>query len=383
MSLICKNPKYRIFFTAALLFITLSFSMLFPSEQDKMTMNTPLSDRISELIPQEKSFFYSFNDETYHAISHKLIALTNTEGMILGAPDSADVNDANNILPLLWLQRFTSFRKWQVVKKRNSFVVFVNLQSDSIIFRNAYAGQPKRFNFSQIPFSSQGNPPTAAKGLMADIDMLDIRELLFNQISPSQYAITMTQYDWVSNTVHLQLIDSAKDAPEIPGIPAPVARQIVTTLNAAAAHADEASFFSPSLDPPQISTNGIFAVVPQKVTTSDTRWMVHGSIRVPVAPGAIVDNSSEKNTASGIPSAIITAMVILNKLDNREPATTSLKMPVYALCKAGDIVDVSFSADLKRLHGDLAAAGVYQIFIVCGAFVSGPFALAVTDDVKK
>ncbi|HEX2955504.1 MAG TPA: hypothetical protein VHO70_01660 [Chitinispirillaceae bacterium] len=80
-------------------------------------MNTPLIEKISELIPSDKSFYYSFDDDTRRDISRKLIAAINTEGMILGTPDEVIIRDTNDEIPLLWLQRFLAIRKWQVEKK--------------------------------------------------------------------------------------------------------------------------------------------------------------------------------------------------------------------------------------------------------------------------
>jgi hypothetical protein len=108
-------------------------------------------------------------------------------------------------------------------------------------------------------------------------------------------------------------------------------------------------------------------------------WDVHESVKVPVAPGAMVARSGTSGDSTETPFAIVTAMVVINKLDNKEPSWVTLKLPVLTSCKAGDLVDASFSVDLKQFNGQFADAGLYQVFIACGAFVSGPFAFEVVE----
>ncbi|HEX2957207.1 MAG TPA: hypothetical protein VHO70_10255, partial [Chitinispirillaceae bacterium] len=165
---------------------------------------------------------------------------------------------------------------------------------------------------------------------------------------------------------------------DIPKIPESVSRQIYNGYKEAAQNVKDSALFSPSLKPPAITQTGISVNVPQKVAKKDHRWMMHGSIRVPVALGAMVNGSEMHTDSSDTPCAIITGMIIVNKLDNREPSWITLKLPVSSTCKAGDIVDVSFSADLKQFNEEFADAGVYQVYVACGAFVAGPFALEVT-----
>jgi hypothetical protein len=373
----CKKQKrtiLRILFLCIYLFPTTIHS----SEQDLKKMNTLLYEKLSDLLPSDNSFYYSFNEESDLAMGKKLLATINTEGMILGAPDRVNISNINNKIPLLWLQRFLSIRKWQVTKLRNSFLIITNLPRDVIVIKYAWAGQPKRFDFSAIPLSAQGNPPPVADGTMAGTDMFDIKELLYNQLEPAKYAFTMTQYDWVSNTIQVDMVDSTGKAPEIPKISESVSRQISSGYEAAALNMKDSAVFSPSLNPPLVSHNGIAAVVPKKVAKKDYQWMMHGSIRTPVAPGGIVNLSETHKDFSTTPAAIVTAMVIINKLDNKEPSWITLKLPVRSSCKAGQLADVSFSVNLKRFNDQFAEAGVYQVFVACGAFVAGPFALEVT-----
>jgi hypothetical protein len=377
MSMQCKKQK-RTILSILFIFIYLFPTTLYSSGQDLKKMNTPLYEKISDLLPSDNSFYYSFNDEADRAMSWKLTITNNTEGMILGAPDRVDISSINNKIPLLWLQRLLAIRDWQVEEKRNSFLIITNLPKDVIVIKYAWAGRPKRFDFSSIPLSAHGNPPPASEGIMPSIEMLDIREILYNQLEPAKYAFTMTQYDWVSNTIQVAMIDSTGKAPEIPKISESVSRQISSGYEAAALNMKDSSVFSPSLNPPLVSHNGIAAVVPKKVAKKDYQWMMHGSIRTPVAPGAIVNLSETHKDFSTTPAAIVTAMVIINKLDNKEPSWITLKLPVRSSCKAGQLADVSFSVNLKRFNDQFAEAGVYQVFVACGAFVAGPFALEVT-----
>ncbi|HEX2955505.1 MAG TPA: hypothetical protein VHO70_01665, partial [Chitinispirillaceae bacterium] len=104
---------------------------------------------------------------------------------------------------------------------------------------------------------------------MAGIDMLDLRELLGNQLKTGKYAITMTQYDWVSNTAQIHLVDSSRNTPDIPKIPESVSRQIYNGYKAAAQNVKDSALFSPSLKPPAITQTGISVNVPQKVAKKD------------------------------------------------------------------------------------------------------------------
>jgi hypothetical protein len=364
----------------SILFISLLNTTTISTTKDAHTMNKQLSSIISELVPADHDFLLAFDENTQRALQKKMIMIFDTDGIALIAPDTINLN-LHSKVPLLWLQLSSALRNWQVEEKRNTFLIISDLISNTISIKYAYAGRPKRFDFRSIPKSSEGLPPPSPQdlGFTSSEELLNCKAIMGNQpLKPTTLAITMTQYDWVSNTVQINMIDTTGGTPQIPVIPESVSRQIYNGYKAAAKNMKDSAVFSPSLKPPANTQNGILAVVPEKVSNKDSRWMMHGSIRVPVSQGAIVA-TGEQEKLSETPSAIITALVIVNKLDNKEPSWITLKLPVLTKCKVKDPADVSFSVDLKRFKAQFSEPGVYQVFIACEAFVSGPFALEVTE----
>ncbi|MBN1602185.1 MAG: hypothetical protein JW915_11290 [Chitinispirillaceae bacterium] len=375
MKIILKLSAIRIRIQT-ILFLGLLVTPTTSSTKDTLKMYKLLSNIVSDLVPSDQNVYFNFGENSQRTIQKKLVMTLDAEGIALAAPVTLDLS-LNNIIPILWLQLSSALRNWQVEEKRNSFLIISDLCNDIYFIRYAYAGRPKRFDFKSIPLSLMGNQPSSPQGFTSSAERLDCKTIMGNpSLKSTTLAITMTQYDWVSNTIQIKLIDSTGRAPEIPTISESVSRNIYNTYKAAAQNMKDSAIFSPSLKPLLVAQNGITAIVPQKVKKVEYRWMMHGIIRIPVAPGSLVA-TSETLRDSAIPSAIVTAMVIINKLDNKEPSWITIKLPVLTPCKAGDLADASFSVDLKRFNGQYSDVGVYQVFIACGAYVAGPFALEV------
>lgn len=346
-----------------------------PREHEKM--NT-LKHSASTIFALQEDDYFSYKKNVRDMIVDKLRVMFNDQGVALGSPSRYNIAN-HECFPFLWAQRGSGLRSWRVETIRNSFLVLSDVDEGSINIFSPYAGR-KRFDMSQIPLSSDGSHPEEeiAEGTKLDVERLDLRLIMGRFLKPSRYAITLIQYDWISNTIQCTVIDS-KSPPQspTPPIPATLAREIKLKLDASAQSPTTVLLLSPSTKKMTTPASGIILELPEKVTSRDSHWLIHGIITIPLAPGALVEKVAGPSGAE-LPAAIINALLLVSKLDNEKPIRIPISLPLYASSsiKAGDQVSVSFTLNLK-LYG--IAPAQYQICCAAGDAVSEAYPMFVTQ----
>ena len=301
-------------------------------------------------------------------------------GIRIGALSEIDPT-ADSELPVLYLRHTTGLRDWQVEFERNSQLVAVDLSSGEV--RNNWAfPTPKRFSLSQLDSSREGDAPTgiAAGATNTRIYHLDARNILNLDWDSGQWALTMVNYDWRSNTVLTRLSsDDADDGEHMSGTSLAEARSLVELLGAAGISRFEKKPESPALD-----DEGAVLAGPAQVDPSDTSALLRGSLRTHLPSSAIVD-AVDGAGDGGIPAAVLSAALLVIKRDELRASRIDLAIPVFSAepLKTGDVVDAWFELDLADT--DLlatVAAGETMLYLVAGEHMSESLAINAEPELE-
>ena len=330
--------------------------------------------------------YFAFSGDKRKVILDKLLVMNQYQGALLGSPAQIDIEKQER-LPLLWATRTSNLRSWQVVTLRNSSLVVVDLFTGKVTLQNAFFG-PKKIDYQHEPKSAEGSldDVLAPKGATADCEVLDVRAIANIPWHAGRYAISLLMYDWLSNTVTVELQQNGKllsaEQEQALQIPRTEALQLMQDYQRMATATFPAFNFSPSAHTPKLQQQNLALTVSESVSRIKRRWFVEAAARLKLLPGNIVtaiESALASDVTQKIPYAVINLSLLVVQIDTPVPRQIAIQVPVFSAVplKVGDEVDIAFHVDIKSaLRSDLPP-GQYQIYLVANDQIIGPYAIHV------
>ncbi len=178
---------------------------------------------------------------------------------------------------------------------------------------------------------------------------VDLRAVLKLPARSARYAVTVTVFDWVSNTVTVELVESGQSPrkPEDYFLPRNMAAEVVERLK------DTAQFLPP----------------PSRFPSGRASQLGHGrGLRGRASQLQLADETARtcrghraRRATAGLPAAILNARLLLVRLDQRSQVTADIPVPVYseAPLRPGDLLSGRAGVDLKSyVRGPLHAGPI-------------------------
>ncbi len=310
-------------------------------------------------VPEET--LYRFGDEQAEPLEDGA-ARTDFRGVVIRGPKLIDLA-ARGTVPLLVLHQNTFQREWEARYKFNAIAHAMDLDR-GVATSAAMFLREKRQDPEDVKWSRTGPPPEEGQGewLYTTAGTVDLRAVLKLPPRPARYAVTVTVFDWVSNTVTVELAESGQSPrkPEDYFLPRNMAAEVVERLK------DAAQFLPPTLEVPQ--REGLALSAPTEASAASVPVQLAMKLRAPA--GAIV----APGEPAGLPAAILNARLLLVRLDQRSQVTADIPVPVYseAPLRPGDVLSGRAGVDLKSYVRGPLHAGPYCLYLFAGEHVAGP-----------
>lgn len=290
------------------------------------------------------------------------------QGLRLRAPERVDLKEREE-LPLLYARRATGQRDWEVAPQRNAHLVAVDLERGSLY--HGWAFRPrKRYNPEALERSRAGTPPDESErtSINAAIGVLEARELTGMPWRAGRYAFTLVGWDWVSNTVVVELTEGpspvAKPAPLSPE----EGRRLLERWRGTGTLLSHKAHAVPKADGVQLSS-------PSKLRLG-AGALVKGVLRMRVPEGMAV--SGEAPAAR--PAAFLPFGLLLVRKDEPESllVTSAIPIPSTPVRTSEGAVVVHFSLNLGKAAGEALQPGEHLLYLVAGPYIDGPHRAEVT-----
>ncbi len=268
--------------------------------------------------------------------------------LVVGAPRTVPL-DRRHEIPILIGSRYTDQREWEVHREQNSVVVAADLKTGEV-----RTGWPFLMGKRRLtpPPSGTGAAPDAASAssISTGVERVDLRELFAQTWPSTRLAVSVIDYDWVSNVV---VVSIEKEGPP----------------PAEAKPRKPSAFLSASAAPP--AGPGASLVVPAKAAKG-APLTLKGALdleadRVAVAP------------MEGAPDvSLALASLIFRKLDNEDPVQIDVAVRAQIADEKGTKrVRAGFEFDAWKTGGNLELEGSYQVYFAAGAVLAGPYPLTI------
>lgn len=304
-------------------------------------------------------------------------------GVAINAPTNIALKQQAT-LPILIAIRKTGLRGWEVPRNANCMLIATDLSQRTVYFSRVFHDTTPP---NKIPMPEHKRPPPRPKptdanavSVSAGIDRIDARQVLSLPWEPGRYRFTVVVFDWMSNTVDVELTGGkttpAANVPPLKLNPAagtnhglPTFLANATTLPPAEKNLPNATFQVALASAPssQLKVTGKFSIVAD-------------AFHLPVAPYKIKEaDGQEKIVAAAIP----TTLVLVRK-GGSNPSPRNWVLPVYAdqPIKVGDRVEGYFSIDALAEDKSPLAAGDYVAYLVIEGHMVGPVAFSSAAVVK-
>jgi hypothetical protein len=340
-----------------------------------------------DLVKLPDGDYFVADEDLERRLSDAMRSQAMVEGSAIGCPQVVDV-DQHARLPFAWATWTSNLRAWSVVEARNSVVVVSDLSTGKLSAHDPRAA-PGKADLRGVPKSREGTPQDiiAPKGSKGGCDVLNLREFAAIPWKPGRYAATLLIYDWVTNTVVIDLqskgVGLAPEAAAALRIPYAEAVALDEKHKRVAENPYPMYRFGATPKTPALAGPGLALAVPAAITAKAPEWFIDGAARLELLPGNLVAPLAAGHVADPkrppAPAAFVSVALLVATLDARV-RQVDLRVPVAASTgrlAAGDEVDVAFRVDLRSaLHSELPP-GEYQIYAAGTRYVAGPYSLVV------
>jgi hypothetical protein len=266
--------------------------------------------------------------------------------LAVGAPRQVDL-DRKQEIPILIGKRYTGRREWDVHFEQNVVVVAVDLKTGQVMTGWPFIMGKRR---ETPPPSASGDPPkeTEAKTVLTGVERLDLRELFERPWITTRIAVSALDYDWRSNVVTMDIV---KEGP----------------LPAEAKPRKPSEFLSPGA----VAGPGASLEIPAKAA-KNAPLLLKGSLDLSEDLAALAP-------LEGTPgAAVLTASILFRKLDHENSVQIDLSARAEMYEAAGvKRVKAGFALDAAKALPGHVLEGTYQVYLVAGAALSGPYPLTV------
>lgn len=311
-------------------------------------------------------------------------------GLLLAAPRSVDA-DADPRMTALLLTVRSRARSAALPLRRHAMVSAVDLDRGTVHVAPALPDDPAKRPVYRPPGAPAAQSAPAPRpslsaedqalldavgdGDSADLLWLDVGKLLALPAGPGQYLLRIIDFDEVSNAAVMQVRSKAVAGP---GVTLAGAQEVATRARAAS-QAQGLPRFERGPLTPVLGVPGISLALGSPATQGTARRVpLHGALKVKLTAQQIVPRSGAPGAADS-PSAIVRATVLVLMKNQSRPMLLPLEIPIWSdhALGSGDVVDAAFVADLSPVLPPQPPAGVYQVYLLSGPYLSGPHALTL------
>jgi hypothetical protein len=290
------------------------------------------------------------------------VARTGFRGVLIRGPRLVDLA-ARREIPLLVLHQNSFQREWEARYRLNAMAHAVDLDRGVATSAAMFLGN-EYYDPKNVPWSGTGPAPEEGQDewLYTMAGTVDLRSVLKLPPRPARYAVSVTVFDWLSNTVTLELADPGQEPrkPEDYFLPRALAAEVAAMLR------DAAQFLPPALDEPQ--QEGLALSAPAEASAAGIP--VQLAMKLPAPAGAIV----APGEPGGLPAAVLNAHLLLVRLDQRSRVEADIPVPVYseAPLSPGEVLSGRAGVDLKTYVRGPLHPGAYCLYLFAGEHVAGP-----------
>lgn len=274
--------------------------------------------------------------------------------LALAAPKVVNLEQREDFSILLAARR-TGLRQWEVDKDQNARLLVFNLDTGEMKSQRLFV-RPKRMLTPEPSRSGPKPEGVAAAASMIGVESrVELRPLLGLDWRPARLALTVVEYDLISNTVFVEL----KGGGEREAAKSQRASAFLSGVQAVPAS-------------PKLQENGMSLAVPPNAG-GQKPVIVHGAVRLPADQTVTVADSSDRG------KFLLKLSMVLVKLDQENAVQIELVVPATLRggAGAGQTVEAYFSMDIHAALPGLQLNGTNQIYLNAGGQVAGPYSIGM------
>jgi hypothetical protein len=313
--------------------------------------------------------FFGDIEESFGSLENQLLDLE-FEGLAISAPRLVSA-DQEPSLPVVMATRKSLSRAYEVMQMDNCFFVSADLNTGEVVLAQAFPDleQPLPGPVGPRP----PLPPDIVEGATARLYLLDAYPRLGLPWRPRRMALTVVSYDWVSNTVEVEL--TGNHEPETGG-----ARWVHPQPAQQPMDGEDEDLYPSYLQDdrnPEIPDDGLDFTIDTQLAKS-AGLLVRGAFSL-IARQCHVPEELESHAASDgriyEVGAAVPATLAIVALDWKVPEQFECwALPAYAsrAARPGDRISGCFAIDALADTKMRLAPGEYLAFMIMDGVVHGP-----------
>lgn len=315
-------------------------------------------------------------------------------GVLLGAPREVDLDAGQRVSGLALIGRSKS-RSVEVSWRDNAIVVATDIERGVVRTSGAFdidtgkeGERPRAKSRPPIAEPVRSAAEKARLEALGDGDTagfvwLDIGRLLDLPRESARYVVRVLYFDQVSNpaVVNVRAMTSQPAAEPL------AAASTQASLSAVTQQASTQRLprfgrgpLTPSIEGPGVALNlGVPGVV-----AGARQWLAHGVLKLELSRQMIVGSTTVSGAPSAAgsskpPAALVRATVLVLMKDQTSAMRLPLNIPVWSdrALRAGEVVEAAFSVDLATVMPASPPPGAYQVYLLGGPYLAGPYALTL------
>ncbi|HEX2958147.1 MAG TPA: hypothetical protein VHO70_15040 [Chitinispirillaceae bacterium] len=150
--------------------------------------------------------YFSLSQEMQDEIDYSLLQSERFDALLIKAPVKIDITKRKTF-PILKIIQNDGIREWQIEESRNLIVSAYNVQTGHLIAKTARK-DIKRMVYPPKTIDKGPIPENMSKtSYSTGTELIDIKPSIGIPWIPSQYRVTLICFDWVSNSVDVDLYE--------------------------------------------------------------------------------------------------------------------------------------------------------------------------------
>lgn len=289
-------------------------------------------------------------------------------GVAVNVPQEID-SDIHEKIPMIMAVRLSGDRDWDVRMATNCFVVGINMTNGHVLIGKAFVNEKamkSKHPETAIP-PKQPKPPGLALR-MAQLSELDVAKRLQVPMQTGSWAFGVIYYDWVSNTVPVQLTgDEDLPVPQVrPVFPDPVLDK-----------SGKSPCYLALNKTPALPNYGLSFTHEQYNDETHRTLNIYGSFNLKAKTQHLPEKDAShlyEGFGSQHIAATIPATMIVLGIDWENPIKIDWGIPVYGeSVEEGSPVQGYFSIDAyQNSHIQQLIPGTFFYYIVLDGCIYGP-----------
>lgn len=264
--------------------------------------------------------------------------------LAIGAPKAINV-DRDFRLPILGACRYTGQRGWEVNYNQNFWLVASNLSDGSVRLIRPLLKDKRQ---KTPPPSGTGTPPNniSAVTVTTSVRLFDPQTNMLLNWRPARLALTALVYDWVSNTVMVNLVELGQQEE-----------------TAEARH--RSAFINPTS---KVTPDGTAFTHPEQAAAGEP---IPVTVQISASKGDVAVCASLGEEGG----SLLTATFVLLKLDDRDPARVDIAAPLNT--ENAEMTEAAFEFNVADALDEELEEGTYLTYLIAGRTIVGPHRLVI------